>query len=222
MKEIRLILDKDSTKFLLLLISADILFLILHFMHRVPLFRGFFPYFGNTAFSIFMDLGLAESYQYVKELWIIILLILVTIQTSKFVYLTWGPLFLYFFLDDMLKIHEDLGGFIARNFDYPTLLNMRAKDMGEFAVSVFFGLLFLILICAAYYLGDNQVKRDFLRLMILVAALFFFGVVVDMFDIAVHGVILKQFLGILEDFGEMLVISLLCWYVFVLSRWKRT
>lgn len=213
-------ISRESKIFLLLLLAADFLFLGLHIMHRVPIFKGIFPYFGDTSFSLFLDLGLPEAYQYVKEFWIILLFILITINTSKLVYLIWGSLFVYLFLDDLLKIREDLGGYLSRALIYPTGLGVRARDMAEFSVSAVVGLFFLVLILTAYYLSDRQVRISFVPLLILTAGLFFFGAVLDLLDIAANGVILQQTLGILEEFGEMVVISLICWFTFILSSIK--
>ncbi len=189
-------------------------------MHRAPPFKGIFPYFGNTAFSLFLDLGLPESYQYVKEFWIILLCILVTIGTGKFVYLIWGSLFFYLLLDDLFKVREDLGGFLSRALVFPTGLGVRAKDMAEFSVSTVVGLIFLILILSAYFKSDRLVRNNFLVLLVLTGGLFLFGAVLDLLVIAVKGVILQQILGILEEFGEMLVMSLICWFTFLLNSDK--
>jgi hypothetical protein len=210
-------IPRESKNFLLLLLAADFLFLGLHIMHRVPIFKGIFPYFGNTSFSLFLDLGLPEAYQYVKEFWIILLFILITIKTFKLVYLIWGSLFFYLFLDDLLKIREDLGGYLSRALVYPTGLGVRTRDMAEFSVSAVVGLIFLMLILTAYFASDRQVRNNFVPLLALTTGLFLFGAVLDLMDIAVNGVILQQILGILEEFGEMLVMSLICWFTFIMN-----
>lgn len=210
-------ITRESKIFLLLLFAADFLFLSLHIMHRAPPFKGIFPYFGNTSFSLFLDLGLPESYQYVKEFWIILLFILVSIRTRRFVYLIWSSLFFYLLLDDLFKIREDLGGFLSRALVYPSALGVRAKDMAEFSVSTVVGLIFLILILIAYFKSDWHVRNNFLVLLVLTGGLFLFGAVLDLLVIAAKGVILQQILGILEEFGEMLVMSLICWFTFLLN-----
>ena len=133
-------------------------------------------------FSLQADLGLSETFQYVKEVWIVILLVMVAIGQRKWVYGSWACLFLYLLLDDSLQIHENLGVCLAEHFTLEPLLGLRARDFGEIAVSAFF------------------------------------GIFVDMLHVALPDV---PGLAVLEDGGEMVVMSLIVWYVFNLE-WARS
>jgi hypothetical protein len=64
-------------------------------------------------FAITKDLGYPEIYQYIKELWIVVLLLSVLIKTRVGSYSVWALIFLYILIDDALRIHETYGLYIA-------------------------------------------------------------------------------------------------------------
>ena len=53
-------LEKGSNKLLILLLLADLVFIIIHGLYRMNLV-------SNSLFSIERDFGYAEVYQYIKE-----------------------------------------------------------------------------------------------------------------------------------------------------------
>jgi hypothetical protein len=59
--------NRESDKLLLLLISTDLLFVLLHIMHTHS------PFFNHRYWNIAIDRGFAESFQYVKEFWIVLM-----------------------------------------------------------------------------------------------------------------------------------------------------
>jgi len=59
----------------------------------------------------------------------------------------------------------------------------------------------------------RKVSQD---IIILILVLVFFGVVIDMADIAIRlGKGVGFALGVIEDGGEMIAVSLILWYVFL-------
>lgn len=60
---------KESTKFLSLLLLADLGLMLLHGLFKMHLL-------SNPLFSVEMDLGYPEIFQYIKEYWIVILLLI--------------------------------------------------------------------------------------------------------------------------------------------------
>jgi|GEM_PF-3762831 len=76
-------LPKKALKILVILLSADIFFVLLHLTHKVARLLDMFTTIRKDVFNISMDLGLAESFQYVKEYWIIILFAWLIFSTLK-------------------------------------------------------------------------------------------------------------------------------------------
>ncbi len=198
-------LEKESTKFLFLLVLADLAFMMVHGLYKMHLV-------SNAMFSIRMDFGYAEVYQYVKEYWIVALLFLAAIKTRRIIYFAWSLLFLYLLLDDSLQIHEKLGAYLVNYFGFQPLFNLRAEDFGELIVSAFFGFLLFTFIGASYLFSDLVAKQISKHLFILAMSVAFFGVIVDMLHTAIPWG--KTFIGLIEDGGEMLAMSIIAWYVF--------
>lgn len=198
-------LDKSSNKLLILLLSADFIFIVVHILYMNE-------FMSNSLYSIDRDLGYAEVYQYIKEFWIVLLLLFVATGRKQVAYLAWATLFMYFLLDDSLRVHERFGGSLAYNFNFQPMLNLRAQDIGELIASLFFGVLLLVFVWVAYLYSDEYAKKHSRHLFVLVMLVAFFGILVDMFHVALPWG--KSLLGLIEDGGEMLMMSVIVWYVF--------
>ena len=204
-------LQAGSNRLLFLLLITDFIFVV---MHVVLIRIGFDPF----LFSLQADLGLSEIFQYVKEFWIVILLVIAAIGCGKWVFASWACLFLYLLLDDSLQIHENLGVCLADYLSLEPFLGLRAEDFGEIMASMFFGGLLLLLVLAAYVFSDPRSKLASRRILYLVLCIAFFGIIVDMVHSAFPTI---PGLAVLEDGGEMIVMSLILWYVFDLE-WIRS
>ncbi|MET0070218.1 MAG: hypothetical protein ABW096_09250 [Candidatus Thiodiazotropha sp.] len=198
-------LKKGSTKFLALLLLADLAFIFVHVI---------FEYFlkSNTLFSINRDLGYAEVYQYIKEFWILVMLFVLAIKSRRIIYFTWSVLFLYLLLDDSLQLHENIGSFLANFYDLQPVFRLRAQDLGELVVFASVGFLLLGFIAGAYLYSDDTGKEISRHLFLLFVFLAFFGGLVDMLHIAVS--FGKPVFALIEDGGEMIIMSIIVWYVF--------
>lgn len=87
---------------------------------------------------------------------------------------------------------------------------LRRHDLGELIGSASSGLILLPALLAAYRFAARANRKVFHDVVLLVI----FGVDVDMVHIAFSGSPrIELVLGILEDGGEMLAVSLLLWYV---------
>ena len=211
-------LDRDLVRapdrFLALLILADAAFILLHLIHTF--FTDLLP---SSSFSLETDRGYAEVFQYVKEFWIATLLGFLAVKRSRLLYFAWSILFFYFLLDDFIEIHESLGSVLVGNFGFRPRYGLRAQDFGELSVSVLFGMIFFTFILATHYLSDAQTKKISRYLFVMVILLAFFGVFLDMFHIIVrkYSTVLDIMGGTIEDAGEMLMTSVITWFVFHLS-----
>lgn len=208
--------ERGVVYFLLFLLAVDLAFVVLHFL----------PLFGvldNSQFSLEKDRGYPEIYQYIKIFSIAILLLSVFVKTKVISYFVWSMLFLYLLLDDALRIHESLGGYIATQMSFAPAFGLRAKDFGELVVSAIAALIFLAPLALLYTSGSAALKAESIFLFSLLVALAFFGILVDMLHVAVKvGWKVSFLLGVVEDGGEMVVISITAWYVFILHGRSRT
>ena len=203
---------------LLALFSADLLFIVLHILHTIP--SEVFPYLRDPVFALTRDLGLAESFGYVKEFWIVLIFFLLVIRFRKSAFLSWGILFIYLFFDDMFSIHEVFGAKLSTLFsEWPVIQNfenLRAADIGELVVTGLFGLFFLTIIAIAYFRAKPEVRVNFHVLFLFFGVLIFFGVGLDILDRFFNGRIVIEAFKLAEDGGETLAMSLICWYAYSL------
>lgn len=181
----------------------DLVLIIVHCLHRKSIC------FESLFFFIETDHGLAEIFQYAQELAIAILLILSAKRLKLKALYSWAALFLYIVADDSLSIHENLGAYLAELGRFaPSFL--RPQDVGELIVSGSAGAIFFSAIGVCYFKGGPRFRSISHDIAILFSGLVFFGVFVD----ALHGMLYKiGELGLIEDSGEMIVISLILVYV---------
>ncbi|MGZ8213585.1 MAG: hypothetical protein ACXWTP_03695 [Methylosarcina sp.] len=193
--------DRGATAFLLLLISADFAFIALNVItHTLP------ENLRNPLFIIEKDRTYPELYQYIKYFWVILLLIYLSVKYRVFQYLAWVLLFIYFLCDDSLRIHEQAGHQLSKNFNFAPLFGLGVNEVGELMISGIIGLILFPFLIWAYWSGSPEFRKVSHDIALLVAMFVFFGVVVDMAHIS----------GNIEDGGEMLTMSLILWYVFLL------
>ena len=206
--------------FFILLISADLVFIVLHCIYALT------PFLHYRYLALGEDGGWSEVYQYIKWLWIIILLVYISKSTRSVGYIAWGLVFLYFLLDDSFEIHERAGrsiaGYLSLTLPFKAPFALRFQDLGELAVSVAAGVILLSVVALAYWYGSQDFKKMSRNMLYLVIALAFFGVVVDTAHIGLVnyfglGATVYFILGVMEDGGEMLVASLMLGYTFLLS-----
>ncbi len=206
---------KGATEFLGLLLGIDLFFILLHLFHLYT------PYFQDPAYSIEMDRGFAETFQYIQGFWLVLLFCWLTAISSP-AYLTWALLFAYIVVDDAFMLHERIGRTLAGYVPYQDVGLLRTRDIGELVVFATIGALFLLLFGAAYYWSGTLIRNTYRQLLRYFALLVFFGVVVDLLHIMVgNATVAASLLGLLEDGGEMVALSLLCWYSFQLLQQTR-
>ncbi len=200
---------------LVLLISLDVLFIVLSLAHFAvdnisPNYSGFLL---NSNLSVEKDGGYPEIFQYVKEVIIIVTFLLLFIRTHSAMYFSWVLVFSYLLLDDSLKLHERFGSLLSVYFDLTPLIGLRAQDFGELIASVIFGIILLIFVAVGYYLS-NPIRRKISRnILFMLFGLAFFGVLVDMIHVVLKFSFVQRIVGTLEDGGEMLIMSIIVWYV---------
>ena len=90
-------------KLLAALIGADLLFMVLHWLH---VHTGLL---GSELWSIGRDRGFGEMFQYLKYIAVMLALAQVFRKTRLPVLLLWIGVFGFLLLDDSMRIHERFG-----------------------------------------------------------------------------------------------------------------
>ncbi|MCL4274341.1 MAG: hypothetical protein KJZ77_10760 [Anaerolineales bacterium] len=203
--------DIIASLLLRLFLSADLAFIVLHVLYKTYILN-------SSYFSLKRDLGYSEFFQYTKFLWIIILLIYIIRKTRVWEYLSWLAVFTYFLADDAFQLHENIGRSIAGNLDFIAPFNLRLQDIGELTVLAVAGMILLVMLTWAYWRGTQAFRNVSKDLLILVGIMTFFGAFIDAAEIGVTlGLFIKETLGLIDDGGEMIVVSVMLWYVFRLA-----
>jgi len=207
-------LGSASRKFAILLLTGDFAFVLIHLLHK---FSAWLP---DSLYSLTRDGGYAEFYQYTKELWIILLLVGLSISMRRPVFASFAGLFSFFLLDDYFQIHEKAGLSLANFLQIQTSFGLRPQDFGELAIFGFFGMIFALVIALTHYGSDSPTRLISWQIIGLVVLLAVFGIVFDMLEISVDHPLFGPIFAILDDGGELLVMSVIAAYLFDLSLKK--
>ena len=161
-------LDKNSNKLLIILVFADIVFIVLHTLHHDT---GLLP---SSLFSLAQERGYGEMYQYIKEFWIVVLLFILAITRLNFLYVAWALLFVYLLLDDSFQIHERGGVFLANYLNLEPKYGLQAEEFGQLFISIFFGGFFLAIIGVSHYLSNvsDRIISKYLFIMLIILIFF--------------------------------------------------
>jgi len=136
-------------------------------------------------------------------------------RTRAVVYVGWAIVFAFLLLDDAFQIHERFGKWLSQEYSLPVAFGLRPDDIGELLFAAAIGVVTMLLIGVGFWWGDvdaRLVSRDMALLVILLAGL---GVGMDLLHVIAYfkAPLLAQFLLIVEDGGEMLVVSAMVAYM---------
>ncbi|MGH7412622.1 MAG: hypothetical protein ACREKJ_00275 [Candidatus Rokuibacteriota bacterium] len=207
-------LDRASDKLLLLCISTDFAFIVLHALHT---YSG---YFNDPQFSITRERGFGETFQYLKEGWIALMLLVLAVRASDVLYAGWSLLFGYLLIDDVFQLHERLGKTVSDRSGFLPMFQLRAQDFGELAVTAFFASILFVVIGVAHHRSDHEARAFSRSMLVLLVALAVFGVVFDMVQVMFKNPTWDFAVGIIDDGGEMVVMSVIVRFVF--QTWHAT
>jgi hypothetical protein len=193
-----------------LLLFGDLAFTVLHLIYvETGFLRG-------MRISLESDGGPSEIYQYVKEFWLIVCMVIAFVSTRHRVFLSWALVFTFLLADDAGQIHENLGSSFSERYQLPAPFGVRPKDIGEMIVGLSAGLIALIVVLAGLWRSTEQCRRISRDLAVMVVALGVAGILVDMVHVVAYysGSLLAQLLIVIEDGGEMVIMSALTAYAF--------
>lgn len=199
---------QPAVRLLCFLLLIDALFIVLHLLY------GQSGLLADPAFRLDWEQGYPEIFQYAKMTGIVIMLAALTRQRRSPVYFHWLLLFLYLLLDDAFMIHETAGGLLANEPALPSLAGAHPQDVGELLVYAFAGFFFLTTLTFTYQRSDRPARELSQYLFLLMLALGFFSVILDLAQHQVSNSLLFQLIGILEDGGEHVVISIIAAFLF--------
>jgi hypothetical protein len=202
-----------SLLFFLLLI--DVLFIGIHALHIWS------PWLKSWHFSIERDGGMAEQFQYIKQIWLCASLGILALLTRGRSFVIWGLFFAFLLFDDAFSIHEQLGLRLSAELGLPGAFGMRPEDFGEL---LFAGTVGGALTAFVFYImrvGSDTARRLSADLLCLVVALALFGVFFDTLHTITYfrAPSIAPVFALIEDGGEMIVVSAITAYAFdVLSN----
>jgi len=207
-----LVLGPTAT-LLAMLVVVDFLFIAIHAMH------DWSPWFSGWHYSLESGNGLAAVYQFIKQVWLAGCLALAFVQTRSKVFVGWTLLFAFLLVDDALELHEAVGVLIASAWSLPPIFGMRPEDTGELLVAFAIGGVALMMVGVTFRNGSNDSRQLSADLMCLLAALALFGVFFDMLHTITYfnAPGLAKAFALIEDGGEMLVVSVITAYAFDLT-----
>jgi hypothetical protein len=194
-----------ATPLLVLLLSIDCAFLLLHVLNG-------WSASPNALLSVGTDRGYAERFQYIKECSIALMLLAVAWRTRGVIYVAWALLFAYLLFDDALRLHERAGQRLVTYWDIVPVLGLDARNLGEHAVSLTVGSAFVATMTFCYFRSSNDARAVSRNLILLLAMLVLFGILVDMVPYAIKTLAPRAAMMI-EDGGEMVAMSLIVSYV---------
>ncbi|MEM9566063.1 MAG: hypothetical protein AAGA93_25815 [Actinomycetota bacterium] len=199
-------LPREVAVALLALLAIDVVLIGVHALHV----RYGLP--GGGIWLISRDRGIPESFQYLKMAAIIALLLMSHRRHRSAIYLAWAATFGYFLVDDSAEVHETLGDLVADGAGFDQPLGLEGRDVGQVLVSASIGVVLLVAIGVATSRDRSPARPLTIRLLPLLVALGFFGVVVDVIDAI-------DVLGLVEDGGEMVTMTVAV--AVVVDHWRR-
>lgn len=205
----RIDLGRDADKLLLLLLGTDAVLILLHVLH---VYSG---YFADLSYSIGIERGFGETFQYIKEGWIVLMLVILAVRMRGPLYACWAALFGLLLADDLFIVRERIGMGIGLELDLGPLFGLRPQDIGELIVIGVFAALLVVPVISAQLLAGADARAFGRSMVLLVVAFVAFGGVFDM----IHASVLSHpswasVLGTVEEGGEMMVMSLIVRFVF--------
>jgi len=175
---------------------------------------------GEDLFAVSKDGGYAEQFQYIQFAGVILLLSLLAVRAKSALSGGWAMIFSILLADDKLALHETWGTYLAGWFSFQPLFRLRAVDYGEMTVFALWGLISLSILSTADLIDQSAVGLKVSKALFLSLLGFaFFGAFFDMLHIVVLDIYTLTFMqnnvfDAIEDGGEMIVISLVLWFVY--------
>jgi len=210
--------QKSALLWLSLLVLGDTILLV------------FSELYGGPLLDIVVDWSIPEMFQYFKEVSLSVALFVLYRDTRQFIYVIFAVIAIFLFMDDAFKYHESVGHYLApiiATTALPTMLNTAPNFIGE-VLSLLPLTLILPFGVVFFFSANKETKFVAVILFGLLVMLFIFGVVIDFLNNSSVTLPkgLREILHVIEDFGEMITMSVLLSYgagrVWAERRWNST
>lgn len=213
--QLRRLSERSASLLLLLLLITDFVLIVLHsVLHIIPAAFASDPSLCNTSgICSYMDI-----YHLMMLFWVIILFVYVFKSTGLTGYISWIIVFTFFLIDDALLLHQKIGDHVAEIYNARPLYNLNLPPRYfELTVLGIIGIILLAIVAWAYLHSPLVFRKVSIDMLLFIAALVFFGLIVDLAEAARLGPGVILTFQIIEDGGEIVVDSLILWYVFLLA-----
>lgn len=162
-------------------------------------------------FSMEIERSVPEYYQHAKELFAAVLAGALFLSRGDRLHAWWAALFAYLFVDDAFEVHEGLGRRFTAGWDTSSILGVDPQPFAELMVSGAAGLIFLVALPSAWRRSGPAARQLGLQLIGALLLLVAFGVAIDALHAFVPRGPWSYRLGIIEDGGELVAMTLLLW-----------
>ncbi|GFE80579.1 hypothetical protein GCM10011487_25790 [Steroidobacter agaridevorans] len=196
-----------SRKLLAALVGGDLLFMVLHWLH---VHTGLLT---SELWSIGRDRGFGEMFQYLKYAGVMLALAHVFRRTRLPVLLLWIGVFGFLLLDDSMRIHERFGLGMMAWAHLPDFGGLRGRDFGELIYAAIGAVILTPVLVVTYIRSSPMARAISADLLLLLIMLLIFAVGGDTIHRLLSSTVFDTLAGLVEDGGEMLVLSLTCFYV---------
>jgi len=202
---------RSASILLIILVAGDIVFILLSFFNLLL-------HINDPMLNVSIDRSYSEFYQYIKYFLISVLLIYISIKDSSIHYFAWVLVFIYLFIDDLFQVHEKVGSLIANHLEYVAPLGLRIQDIGELFLTMNASIVLTVFILLAYIYGSKEFRKISRDISMFILLLFFFGVFLDIANASIEfGFRIHFIIAVIEDGGEMLTVSFILWYIYLLA-----
>ena len=205
-------LSRRAGYFILSLAAVDVFFIGADTMiHGLKFFELGDDWSFYNKFGVEAEGGFAEVFNYVQLSIVVAVLGAAFLRTRILPCLIIAVCFAFAGLDDSLELHETAGTLLELRLGLSPLAGLSAASVGQLLYFAVVGGVFSLVFVVGWRFADGDGRRVLLVFVPIFFALAFFAVVVDgLRDTSSNTVILHNVVGILEDGGEMLVVTVAC------------
>ena len=173
-----------------------------------------FGYLENRAFHLEIDGGYPEIFQYLKLFACAAITLYVATSLTSPQRAILAALLLFLLFEDAVGLHEDVYLFGERYVHLQPVGPFSVHHLWELLYGIVTGgLLVGIFIFSIFRTTDTSLRERLILILFLLLLLGAFGIFVDalhgIFQEAKTSVYLESFFGLVEDWGEMLTISVM-------------
>ena len=135
--------------------------------------------FGAPSWNGDLDGSSIEIMGHAQVVVAVVVLLVAAISRRGPVYAAWAAAFAGLFLDDFLQLHETWGARLSVAWELPTVLGLRAQDLGELIVWAGEAVVLGLIVVVATVFSSARGRRDSAVLFGCMVIIAVFGVGVD-------------------------------------------